>query len=427
MIEGMSNENPGYKAFSRHAEGLVKMALADTPVVLIQGARQVGKSTLATQVLAGTGARLLTLDTHSVLSAAQNDPDSFVRQNPDSLLAIDEVQRAPELLRAVKAVVDEQRRPGQFLLTGSADLLRIPGQHESLAGRAETIPLFGLSQGEIRSGKDDLASRLFSGDEIGLNDFAGTMSRDEYLEIICEGSYPEPRLRSGRRRQAWFDNYLSRIVDRDAKDISRLMHLDRLPRLMRLLAANNSGELVKSRFAKGIDLPETSISGYLELLASLYLIHFLPAWGGNLTQRVIGRPKLSLLDSGLAARLSNLSVAAFHPGSATAHHAGGLTEAFVTGEIRRQSTWAPNRFEMFHFRDRSGREVDLVLEDDARNIVGLEVKSSATVQARDFAGLEYLSKVTGPRFKMGVVLYMGKAAVRFGPRLWALPLSALWI
>lgn len=410
----------------RRAEVLVREALSDTPVVLIQGTRQVGKSTLAAQVLAGTDTPLFTLDIAATYNVASSDPDAFVRQRPGSLLAIDEVQRSPELLRAIKAAVDEDRTPGRFLLTGSANLLTIPGHHESLAGRAETIPLYGLSQGEILGGHDSLADRLLRGDEQPLSDLHSPLTRADYLDLVCDGSYPEARLRRGRRRHAWFDNYLKRIVDRDARDLSRLTHIDRLPHLIRLLAANNAGELVKSRIAADAGIPETSLPGYLDLLESLYLTQTIPAWGGSLTQRVTGRPKVSLLDTGLAARLTNLSAEALSPTGAGAPHAGRLLEAFVAGELRRQSTWTERPFELFHFRDRNGLEVDLILEDDSRHLAGIEVKASTSVDARDFKGLTFLQARTGPRFTLGVVLYTGKQPLRFAEKLWALPLAALW-
>lgn len=252
------------------------------------------------------------------------------------------------------------------------------------------------------------------------------MTRSDYLRIICEGSFPVARLRAGRRRHAWFDNYLTRIVDRDARDISRLAHLDRLPRIIRLLAANTGGELVKARIAAEVDLPETSIQGYLNLLQSLYLIQVLPAWSGNLTQRNVGRPKIALLDTGLAARLNNLAPSAMEPGAPGAVHAGSLMETFVAGELRRQSSWSSTVFTLHHFRDRNGKEVDLILENDARDLVGVEVKSSATVRPRDFTSLAFLRDNLGSRFRMGVVLYTGQVPVRFGERLWALPLSSLW-
>lgn len=422
----MAPRTEGTKIFTRRSEALVREALSDTPVVVIQGARQVGKSTLATQVLGDTRGPLITLDTTANFNADRNDPDAFVRQRPGALFAIDEVQRVPELLRAVKAAVDEDRAPGRFLLTGSANLLSIPGHHESLAGRAETVPLYGLSQGEITGGRDHLADLLLGGQEDALGELRSDLARPDYLDKICGGSYPEARIRTGRRRLAWFDNYLTRIVDRDARDLSSLAHLDRLPQLVRLLAANNAGELVKSRVATDAGIPETSLTSYLDLLESIYITQTIRAWGGSLTQRVIGRPKVSLLDTGLAARLTNLSATALAPTGAGAPHAGRLVEAFVAGEIRRQSTWTDQPFDLFHFRERNGLEVDLVLENDSRHLAGIEVKTSSNVDAHDFKGLSFLKARTGKRFMLGVVLYTGRDPVRFGEKLWALPLAALW-
>lgn len=408
----------------RFARELVEQTLADTPITVLQGARQVGKSTLARQVLAGRDAQLLSLDTTAVYEAAKADPDSFVRQST-SLLGIDEVQRAPELVRAMKDAVEQDRRPGRFLITGSANLLDLPGTQESLAGRAETVVLYGLSRGELASRREDFVDRLMTGDHAALASPPATLTRPDYLEMLCTGSYPEPMQRTGRRRNAWFDNYLQRIVSRDARDVSRLAHLDRLPTLVRLLAANNAGELVKARLAAGAQIPETSLPGYLDLLETLYLIHSIPAWGNNLTGRVTGRSKVALLDTGLAARLNNVTPAAMSPG-VVSDVAGDLFEAFVAGELRRQLAWSDVDASLFHFRDRDGREVDLVLEDTDRNVAGIEVKASSTVRSDDFKGLTFLRDKLDRRFTSGVVLYTGAHALPFGDRLWALPFSTLW-
>lgn len=408
----------------RFAEKLVEETLADTPITVIQGARQVGKSTLARQVLAKRGATLLSLDTAAVYNAARADPDGFVRQT-SGLLGIDEVQRVPGLVRAVKDAVEEDRRPGRFLLTGSANLLQLPGTQESLAGRAETVTLFGLSQGELTGRREDFLDRLVSGDAGALSARASVLTRDDYLEILAAGSYPEPMRRTGRRRNAWFDNYIARITSRDAQDVSTLVHLDRLPTLLRLLAANNSGELVKARLSGSSGIPETSIASYVDLLETLYLVQQIPAWGRNLTSRVTGRPKVALLDTGLAARLVNVTAAAMAPG-AVSDVAGGLFEAFAAGELRRQAVWADNDVRLFHFRDRNGPEVDLVLETGDRRVAGVEVKAARTVSKGDFRGLEALRDRLGDRFSLGVLLYTGKDPLPFGDRLWALPFSALW-
>ena len=319
--------------------------------------------------------------------------------------------------------VEEDRRPGRFLITGSANLLDLPGTQESLAGRAETVVLYGLSQGELAGRREDFVDRLLAGDHAALASRRALLTRADYLDIVCTGSYPEPMQRTGRRRNAWFDNYLQRIVSRDARDVSRLAHLDRLPTLVRLLSANNAGELVKARLAAGAGIPETSLPGYLDLLQTLYLIHQVPAWGTNVTGRVTGRAKVALLDTGLSARLNNLTPAAMSPG-VVSDAAGDLFEAFVAGELRRQLAWSDADASLF--RDRDGREVDLVLEDADRHVAGIEVKASSAVRSDDFKGLTFLRDKLGGRFTIGVVLYTGTNALPFGDRLWALPYSALW-
>ncbi|WP_426565340.1 ATP-binding protein [Angustibacter sp. McL0619] len=408
----------------RFAQDLIEETLADTPITVIQGARQVGKSTLARSVVGGRAARVVSLDATAIYEAARADPDAFVRQS-DGLLLIDEVQRVPELIRALKDAVEEDRRPGRFLITGSANLLEIPGTEESLAGRAETIVLYGLSHGELTGHREDFTDRLLAGDGKELSTRTGTLTREQYLEIVCAGSYPEPLTRQGRRRNAWFDNYISRILTRDVQDLSRLHHLDRLPGLLRLLAANTSGELVKGRVAQDSGIPETSLTPYLDLLETLYLIHQLPAWGDNLTKRVIGRPKVSLLDTGVAARLNHVTAAAMVPGSVS-EAAGSLLESFVAAELRRQLVWANTPARLFHFRDRDGLEVDIVLESHDRRVAGVEMKAAGAVSGGDFKGLTFLRDKLQDRFTLGVVLHTGRDAVPFGDRLWALPYSALW-
>jgi predicted AAA+ superfamily ATPase len=408
----------------RFARALIDETLADTPITVIQGARQVGKSTLARTVVESRDARMLSLDARATYNAAHADPDAFVRQT-EGLLVVDEIQRAPGLIRAMKDAVDEDRRPGRFLITGSANLLTIAGTEESLAGRAETVVLYGLSQGEISGHREDFIDRLLAGDAEVLGSRAGTLRREAYLELVCAGSYPEALTRDGRRRNAWFDNYVGRIVTRDAQELSRLAHLDRLPTLLRLLAANTSGELVKARVSQGAGIPETSLPGYLDLLETLYLIQQLPAWGDNLTKRVVGRPKVSLLDTGLAARLNNVTPGAMAPG-AVSDPAGGLLESFVAAEIRRQLVWAETPARLFHFRDRDGLEVDLVIESDDRRIAGVEMKAAGSVNLHDFKGLTFLRDKLKDRFTLGVVLYTGTQALPFGDRLWALPYAALW-
>jgi predicted AAA+ superfamily ATPase len=420
----MSGTGLAFPMKHRFAQELVEETLSDTPITVLQGARQVGKSTLVREVLAAREATVLSLDAAASYNAAKADPDAFVRQTK-GLLGIDEIQRVPELIRAMKDAVEEDRRPGRYLITGSANLLDLPGTQESLAGRAETVVLYGLSRGEIEGRREDFVDQLMGGDAGALQRRRTSLTRADYLEMICAGSYPEPLGRRGRRRNAWFDNYLHRIISRDARDVSRLLHLDHLPTLVRLLSANNAGELVKARLARDAGIPETSLHSYVDLLETLYLIQQIPAWGNNLTRRVTGRPKVSLLDTGLAARLKNVTPAAMQPGLVS-DAAGGLFEAFVAGELRRQLVWSETDARLAHFRDTDGLEVDLVLEDADRRVAGVEVKAARTVTKKDFRGLEFLRGKLGVRFTLGVLLYTGPDALPFGDRLWALPVAALW-
>lgn len=412
------------RTLDRHARSLVEESLADTPIVVIQGARQVGKSTLAARVLRERPSLLLNLDDPGTRAAAVADPVSFVDQLPDGCVGIDEVQRVPELILALKASVDRDRRPGRFLLAGSADLLRLPTAQDSLAGRSESIELFGFSQGELDGRKEDFVDRILSGDR--MLDRSSSVTRSEYLSRVCAGGFPEVLKRATtRRRQAWLDNYAQRIVARDAADVSGLERLAELPVLLRLLAARNAGELNRSSLARAAGIPERTLPPYLALLETLYLVQRIPAWSGNLSKRIAGRPKMALLDSGLAARLVNVAPEAL---TATVNPtpAGPLVEGFVLGELRKQLTWSEERPALLHFRNYDGPEVDVVLEAPDGRIAGIEVKASATIDHRDFRWLEHLRDRLGHRFVAGVTLYTGQRALPFGDRLSSLPVSALW-
>lgn len=409
---------------ARHVMPRLLEALSDTRVVVVQGARQVGKTTLVTQVVERIGGRLVTLDDDLTRSAAQADPAGFLRQNPDGLLAIDEVQRVPALVLALKLAVDRDPRPGRFLLTGSANLLRLPAMQDSLAGRAENVDLYGFSQGEIVGVPEQFIDRLLAG-ETSLG-HASDLTRADYLERACAGGYPQALARPpGRRRSAWFDNYLRRIVERDAPDISGLQRLNELPSLLRLLAARNAGELNLASLANDSGIPVRTIDPYLDLVETLFLAHRLPAWSTNLSQRVVSRPKIALHDTGLVARLVNVSAVGAGV-NANAQAAGQLLEGFVAAELRRQLTWSEQDARLFHYRDRYGAEVDIVLETDDGRVAGIEVKAASTVSAHDAKWLAQLRDRLGKRFVAGVVLHTGSATAPFGPRLIAAPIDVLW-
>jgi uncharacterized protein len=409
---------------ARHVMPWLLESLADTRVVVVQGARQVGKTTLVTQVVDQLGGRLVTLDEDLTRTAAQADPAGFLLQNAKGLLAIDEVQRVPALVLALKLIVDRDPRPGRFLLTGSANLLRLPAMQDSLAGRAENVDLYGFSQGEVDGVKERFVDRLLGGEP--FVEHRSELTRSDYLNRACAGGYPQALARPpGRRRTAWFDNYLRRIVERDAPDISGLQRLGELPLLLRLLAARNAGELNLANLASDAGIPVRTLAPYLELLETLFLVHRLPAWSTNQSQRVVSRPKVALLDTGLAARLVNVSAAGAAVNAAN-EIAGHLLEGFVAGELRRQLTWSTQDARLFHYRDHDGAEVDLVLETDDGRVAGIEVKATSNVGARDAKWLNQLRDRLGSRFVAGVILHTGANAAPFGTRITAAPIDVLW-
>lgn len=408
--------------YERHLADAVRSALADTPVTLIQGARQVGKSTLAQQfVNAGMLARYITLDDLTVLGAVQADPTGFLAGLGHDPVAIDEVQRVPELLLALKAAVDRDRQPGRFLLTGSANVLQLPRLADSLAGRMAVLTLRPLSQGELEGRRERLVDALFG---TAAPRAKGAVARAEIVARVLRGGYPEAIARPDpARRAAWFDAYLATVVGRDVRDLSHLEDLAALPRLLRLFAARASGLLNLADVARDLAMPTSTVKRYATLLERVFLVDTLPAWSASVGPRLVKAPKVLVADTGLAAHLLNLTVgrlaenpAAFSP----------VLENFVAIELLKQTAWSDSRVELFHLRAHTGREVDLVLEDADGRVVGVEVKAAATVRSEDAAGLRWLASERPRQFHRGVVLYLGDAVVPLGERLHAVPVSALW-
>lgn len=408
--------------FQRHLTPLVAEALQDTPVVLLQGARQVGKSTLA-KALLGTHAegRYLSLDDPAVRRAAEIDPTGFVAQ-ARGLTVLDEIQLAPQLFRAIKVEVDQDRRPGRFLLTGSANVLVLPQLSESLAGRMELITLEGLSQGEIRGDSSNLVDRLFDEAPLALQQL--DLNRNDLIATILAGGFPEARGRAaGRRRSQWFESYLQTLLQRDVRDLSQIEGLTQLPRILELLAVRSSGLLNLSELSRTLGLPLNTLKRYLGLLEALFILTTLPAWSSHLGKRLVKAPKLLLRDTGVMAHLLGAGQDRLQRAPDLL---GGLLETFVAGEVRKLLGWSQERVKLFHYRTLPGQEVDLLLERADGRVVGLEVKSSASLQAKDFKGLQQLSATLGEAFHRGIVLYTGTQVLPFGPKLWAMPVSGLW-
>lgn len=395
-------------------------ALADTPVVLVNGARQVGKSTLV-QSLEGHPGRYLTLDDATVLAAASRDPAGFLA-GFDGPLILDEVQRAPELFLAIKAAVDRDRRPGIYLLTGSADVFLLPRIAETLAGRLEVLTLWPFSQGEIEGIQETFVDSLFAAELQPPK--VPRLDRGEVLDRALVGGYPEMLERKAEdRRRAWVASYTATLLQRDVRDLANVEDLTALPRLLSLLAARSTSLLNYSELSRSSGLPASTLKRYFALLEATFLVRPLPAWSANLSKRLVKSPKLLLTDTGLLASVLGLSRDRLEE---EPQLASPLLENFVLSEIRKQVTWSNTRPELFHYRTQTGQEVDLLLEDARGRVVGLEVKAAATVQERDVRTLLDLSEMLGNRFVRGVVLCTGDRAVPFSEKVVALPIGALW-
>ena len=406
----------------RHITPQVVAALADTPVVFVQGPRQSGKTTLV-QSLGEHGhpAEYRTLDDAAVLAAARSDPDGFVDSLPERVI-LDEVQRAPDLFRAIKRSVDARRKPGRFLLTGSANALVLPKVSESLAGRMEVLSLAPFSQGEIEGRREGFVEACF-----GLS-FAPGVFRDAgwppLVERIVRGGFPEALARAdAARRAAWFGSYITTILERDVRDLSNVQNLSDLPRLLRLLAARTSGVLNLSDVARDAHLPLTTLQRHWALLEAVFFARTLPAWSGNLTSRLAKAPKVLLNDTGLLCHLLNLDSERLKTDELMS---GSVLESFVAVELAKQACWSRVHPALFHYRTQKQQEVDLVMEDATGRLVGIEVKKTASPTSSDFKGLRHLSEQTGKRFLRGILLYTGSTSVAFGPNLHAVPVSALW-
>jgi len=404
----------------RHAARAVVDALADTRVILVSGARQVGKSTLVRQIAGESAAEWRDLDLPPDRQSALEDPVGFVAF--DGLLVIDEIQRAPELLLAIKVAVDADPRPGRFLLTGSARLLGLRDLPDTLPGRMETIELWPFSQGEIDRTADSFIDAAFTlGPELRHE---SAVSRADYADRIVRGGLPEAVARADpRRRGRFFDAYAQNLIDRQVTQLGEIERTAQLKELLNLLAAR-SGQLVAAgSLESDLQISRPTVARYMRLLEEIFLIKRIPGWSRNLGTRATATPKLIFVDSGIAARLLSVdSHALRRPGAPF----GPLLEGFVLSELARQLTWSAELADLYHYRDHNKVEVDAVLENRRRQVVGIEVKAASTVRTDDFAGLRRLADKLGEDFIVGVVLYTGTATLPFGPKFRALPLSAVW-
>ncbi|GDX57099.1 hypothetical protein LBMAG30_12620 [Comamonadaceae bacterium] len=406
------------KLFTRRIEPRIAEAMADTPVVLLAGPRQAGKTTLVRQLAQGR-LRYLTLDDDLTLLSAQQDPVGMIRSLDRAV--IDEIQRAPQLLLAIKKSVDEDRRPGRFVLTGSANLMALPTVADSLAGRIETLSLLPLSQCEIEGRSTNWLDTVFAGQ---LPQPGSSSRADDLVGRVLRGGYPEAMSRStARRRTTWARQYLDSIIQRDVPDVAGIERLDQLPRFLRALAQTAGQMCNYTQLAGQVGLDGKTAAKYVGIFEQMYLLKRVDVWARNRLNRVVKTPKLQFIDSGLLATLLDLTAQEVENDRT---RFGNVLETFVFAELLKHTTTAEGDYRLMYYRDADKVEVDVVIENAAGQLVGVEVKATATVQESALRGLKKLSGLAGDSFKMGILLYDGDEIMPLGDRIWAAPLSTLW-
>ncbi len=408
--------------FPRNLQTDLLEATKVTPVVLINGARQTGKSTLATGMFPPQKRpRYISLDDIATLGLAKSSPKNFI-QVMDGPVIIDEIQRAPELFLPIKESVDKLRKPGRFILTGSANVLTLPKLADSLAGRMEVYTLWPLSQGELRGHQESFIDAVFSKQKVP--DVSATEMR-QLVQALITGGYPDIQSRTGTRlRENWYTSYINSLLERDVRELSNIEGLTELPNLLSLLASRAGGLVNLSDVSRSLELSYMTLKRYLALLQAVYVVVQLPAWANNLGKRLVKASKLYINDTGLLCHLIGRDAAALESNRSLL---GAVFENFVVMELMKQTAWSVLRPKLYHYRTSDGRyEVDLVLETRDGRVVGVECKSSSTVTKDNFKGLYALKEDAGSKFVRGVVLYTGSNTLRFDDKMEAMPVTALW-
>lgn len=408
--------------FTRYITESITEALEDTPVLVLNGARQTGKSTLCQHLIEdGTfQAQMVTFDDPATLAAAQEDPLGFL-QDLDNHVILDEVQRAPQLFLSIKKLVDQDRKGRRFILTGSADVMTIPKVADSLAGRIEVHNLWPLSQGEIRGHQSDFLKTLTAKDGKFKN------SKPSWLDImdaIRAGGYPEAVLRKTEaRRSKWFEAYMNAVLQKDIRELANIEGLTQIPNILQLIATRVGSTLNMSDIARLSGVKNTTLQRYMALLEHVFLILKIPAWTPNLEGQFVKSPKVYLNDTGLLCHLRGEDAESLLENRS---RAGAFLENFVIMEIIKQLSWSEQYLKPYHFSMHKGAEVDLVLENRKKQLFGIEVKSTASLKEKDFRGLKRLADLASDKFQKGIVLYTGDQALTFGNNLHAVPVSSLW-
>jgi len=409
--------------YQRYIAASITEALKDTPVILIKGARQTGKSTLCRQLVreGAFDGQIMTMDDPTTLAAALVDPLGFL-QNLSRHAIIDEVQRAPQLFLSIKKVVDENRKERRLILTGSADVMTFPQVADSLAGRIEIHQLWPLSQSEILGRKSNFLNTLVTTDgrfHAHKNNWRGI------VEALRAGGYPEALQRESEGRKAkWFESYIDAVLQKDIRNLANIEGLTQIPNVLHLIGTRIGSTVNLSDIARLSGVKNTTLQRYMALLEHVFLILRIPAWTPNIEGRFVKSPKIFLNDTGLLCHLRGEGVESLMENRTTA---GAFLENFIVMEIVKQLSWSGLFLKPFHFSIHSGAEVDLILEDRKKQLYGIEIKSTASVSQSDFNGLRRLAEIAGKKFQRGIVLYGGDQVVGgFGENLQAVPIPALW-
>ncbi len=408
--------------YRRFVSSRIGEALGDTPVVMLIGARQTGKTTLVRDM-----GLYRSFDDPLTLASASSDPVGFLAslvRLKRAPIVLDEVQHVPDLFPAIKMIVDADRAPGRFVLTGSAQVLLLPKISESLAGRMEVLRLWPLSQAEIAGSSVNLVDAL-GGDSfepLAPGSDAPVGVEDILLRAMI-GGYPDSVVRtSSRRRDAWFDAYVTTMLQRDIRALASIEAINSMAQLLALLASLTATPVNLASVSRDLGLPYTTLQRYLALLQMTMLVEAIPAWSSSAAHQSARAPKLVLTDSGLAARLARIGISGLERDTVMA---GRLVETFVITELLKLAGSGETQPHVYHWRSHRKREVDVVL-DYGERVVGIEIKSSETVRSDDFAGMQCLREIVTPRPFRGIVAYAGDRATPFGPDIWAVPIASLW-
>ena len=410
---------------NRNIRDRLLKALEVSPIVFLNGSRQAGKSTLVKEISKKDyPAEYVTFDSTTQMAAAANSPESYLKVREGALI-IDEVQLVPEIFRALKIVVDELRQEqdtktkGQFLLTGSANIMALPKLSDPLVGRMNVLTLYPISGAEYFKGKGDFIDRVFN------KDFKNYTGKSQLSDIIRVATFPEIAGAEMHERTTWFDGYITTILQRDVRALAEIEKLSTLPNLLRILANRAGGLVNDADIARDAGLNPVTSRNYKTLFRMLFLTFELAPWYRNIGKRLVKSPKGYITDTLLLCHLLQYELGDLEKNRPEIF--GHVLENFVATELLKMQSFQDNKIELFHFRTSDNKEVDFVCERPNGQLIAIEVKNSDNVAKSDFKGIEEIKRISESDFCCGIVLYRGKDVVPFGQNIFAVPMSNLWI